>query len=565
MDLPRTDTHRKLQLLDSRTGAATLKAIAEDECEKFIHSCYDPVREAESLVARCTCTGEGIIVVLGLGLGYHVAALAARFPTVTMIVVEALPECVPLARQVGLVDFDEERLTCLAGFNPDDALQEITERQISGGMPPLSLFTLPAAAGAFPDYYRPLQQQLEKSVSVNLAARLRYRKFRDEKRRVLLFDSGYFLTREVATALERSGCEVARLQFSADTPIGPLLARLAGTVATFRPDFCLTINHLGFDEEGIVTRFLESIELPAASWFVDSPELIVKGYGRNASPFTALFVWDTIYLDSMRRVGFDNVSYLPLGTDPELFRPLPSRAPEVARLAADVGFIGNSMTKPVKDKLSVVHPSLHGAVASLARRLSADRMPLEALFTNLASPLRQCLDALEPRERLDFEAAVTWQATLLYRQSCIARLHGFHPVIHGDNGWHTLLDDGFSIAPPLDYYRELPFFYNACTVNFNATNLQMGTAVNQRLFDVPACGGFLVTDHQESVEELFTVGKEIITYRDPTEIPDLIRYYLGHPSARDTVARRGRERVLRQHTYRHRLQALLQRMTDLYA
>ena len=85
----------------------------------------------------------------------------------------------------------------------------------------------------------------------------------------------------------------------------------------------------------------------------------------------------------------------------------------------------------------------------------------------------------------------------------------------------------FRLGPQLNYYKELPFFYNACTVNFNATSIQMGKAVNQRVFDVPACGAFLLTDHQESVEGLFEVGKEVVTYKDRGEIADLARFYLG--------------------------------------
>ena len=121
------------------------------------------------------------------------------------------------------------------------------------------------------------------------------------------------------------------------------------------------------------------------------------------------------------------------------------------------------------------------------------------------------------------------------------------------------------MRPPLDYHKELPAFYNACTVNFNATNLQMGKAVNQRVFDVPACGAFLLTDHQESMEGLFEVGKEVVTYKDPGEIADLARFYLRNDAARETIAMKGRERVLAEHTYKHRIGTILRRLKETYA
>ena len=93
----------------------------------------------------------------------------------------------------------------------------------------------------------------------------------------------------------------------------------------------------------------------------------------------------------------------------------------------------------------------------------------------------------------------------------------------------------------------------------------MGKAVNQRVFDVPACGAFLLTDHQESIEGLFEAGKEIVTYRDPAEIPDLARFYLRDGSAREATAKKGRDRVLGEHTYRHRIDTMLRRLREVYA
>ena len=127
-----------------------------------------------------------------------------------------------------------------------------------------------------------------------------------------------------------------------------------------------------------------------------------------------------------------------------------------------------------------------------------------------------------------------------------------------------MLGEKQAVFPPLDYYRELPVFYNRCRINLNATNLQMGEAVNQRVFDVPACGSFLLTDRQGALEELFEVGKEIIAFDDPGEIPELVRFYLDCPEARRRIAHRGRERVLARHTYRHRLQVILQTMKARY-
>jgi spore maturation protein CgeB len=92
----------------------------------------------------------------------------------------------------------------------------------------------------------------------------------------------------------------------------------------------------------------------------------------------------------------------------------------------------------------------------------------------------------------------------------------------------------------------------------------MREAVNQRVFDVPACGAFLLTDQKESLNDLFDVGNEIITYSDKDEIPEVADFYLRHPDKRQVIAQKGRERVLKDHTYRKRLAAMIAAMKKRY-
>jgi spore maturation protein CgeB len=214
--------------------------------------------------------------------------------------------------------------------------------------------------------------------------------------------------------------------------------------------------------------------------------------------------------------------------------------------------------------MSKVEPNLRHLVEKTAQAVLASRGRIEDCIAELTEPDRNRLARLDPAQKIDFEAAVLWKTTLLYRWSCVESLRLFKPQIHGDPGWKDLIGEDQALFPSLDYYRELPIFYNRCRINFNATSLQMREAVNQRVFDVPACGSFLLTDRQGALEELFEVGEEIIAFDDPQEIPDLVRFYLDSPQARNRIACKGRERVLERHTYRHRLQVILQTMRARY-
>ena len=93
----------------------------------------------------------------------------------------------------------------------------------------------------------------------------------------------------------------------------------------------------------------------------------------------------------------------------------------------------------------------------------------------------------------------------------------------------------------------------------------MPTAVNQRVFDCPAAGGFLLTDAQTDLESLFDAPNETARYTGIDEARELIRYYSEHDTERTTITQRARERILSEHTYEHRLQTMTERLKLLYA
>ncbi len=550
-------------MTETKKGAFTVRVTSGDGSVKTLHSLYDPEAEATSIVDAFSFDGRGLLVVLGLGLGYHVRELARRFPGTEIVVVEARPEIYELAERYVMTADLIGRVSFLVGLSAGDAIMEITRRQVKQGVVPVTVFPLSSAVSAFPDYYGPLLSSLRNTERVKLWDRLRYPKFREDVRTVALIDFGYFLTREIECAFGQLGHQVVRVPVNKGDSGEVIVSSLIEAVLECKPDFILTVNHLGLDEDGILTSFLESIEMPLASWYVDSPNLIVKTFRGNVSPYVAIFLWDRSYSEGMRNMGFESVTYLPLATDPAVFRPA-AAGTELGPYRCDVGFVGNSMVVPMREKLSRVPERLHTLVEDLSLFLSSNRVSFDSALTTVDEDVRRILGSLPAKEAVDFEAAVLWRATLLYRLSCIRGLGEFHPVIRGDEEWNGLLSEGFDLRPPLHYYNELPLFYSACAVNFNATSLQMPGAVNQRVFDVPACGGFLITDRQEGLEELFEPGKEVVTYTDPEEIPSLVRFYLDKPGAREAVAGRARKRVLKEHTYRQRIGKMIQVMKALF-
>lgn len=84
--------------------------------------------------------------------------------------------------------------------------------------------------------------------------------------------------------------------------------------------------------------------------------------------------------------------------------------------------------------------------------------------------------------------------------------------------------------------------------------------IKARVFEVTACGGFLLTEPAAYLETYLRPGREIETFSTADELVDKIQYYLDHEDERAVIARRGMERTRGEHTYRHRIQKIFEQL-----
>lgn len=394
-------------------------------------------------------------------------------------------------------------------------------------------------------------------------------KFQQEKPRILLLTSQFFLMGEIVAACQRQGVPHMFINMDAkEMDLDQFVVRISSAIDTFRPDFVLTVNHLGVDQEGYLNALLHKFKLPLASWFVDNPLLILPAYKGQADSNTTIFTWDADRMDALREMGFSTIFYLPLGTDQTRF--LPSKGCTESKWARDISFVGNSMVHKTAKRLEVSR--ITGLLAEKYKEVAHafgqgdEHSVVNFLRDNYPELLPEYENKLTPHRKLSFETLVIWQATLEYRLSCVKQILKFHPLIVGDDGWSKLLgtDQRWDYHRELSYYTDLPRFYPCSKINFNCTSQQMKGAVNQRVFDVPACNGFILTDHRYQMENLFEPGKEIAVYNSIDEIPQLVEKYLEDEPARKQIIKAARKRILAEHTYDCRLKVLIDCMRKTY-
>ena len=86
-------------------------------------------------------------------------------------------------------------------------------------------------------------------------------------------------------------------------------------------------------------------------------------------------------------------------------------------------------------------------------------------------------------------------------------------------------------------------------------------ALNTKMYEIPASGGFMVTDYFPEVLERFRAD-EVALY-DPADDESLIavvKRYLSDPEARQEVVTRARKRIFEEHTAEKRVTQILERL-----
>jgi len=92
--------------------------------------------------------------------------------------------------------------------------------------------------------------------------------------------------------------------------------------------------------------------------------------------------------------------------------------------------------------------------------------------------------------------------------------------------------------------------------NFKSILGKRREQIKGRNFEVPGCGGFLLSGYGDNLGDYYQIDKEIVCYKNINELIEKIRYYLEHDEEREKIAMAGYQRTLGEHTYEKRFEQI---------
>ena len=222
-------------------------------------------------------------------------------------------------------------------------------------------------------------------------------------------------------------------------------------------------------------------------------------------PYFDLIFQPANLADGLRAAGATGrIEYIPIGIDPEVHHPVPLTAEEQQRYGADVCFIGG-----------------------LSGRFHAARRAMVEYA---------------------IENGVNIKVWGGYREHFVGSpiLRVWQGQIWGEEQVKALCAAKIGLNFHVDHHAG-----------------ELDRGLNLRAFELAACGVFQLLQRVPSVGEFFEEGEEIVCFETKEEMLDKIRYYLAHESERRQIAEAARKRVLREHTWAHRVVRMTQHLEVL--
>ncbi|RPH78841.1 MAG: hypothetical protein EHM80_09290 [Nitrospiraceae bacterium] len=488
-----------LEILPARTGLMSARANG-----RWIHSAYDPIKEAQAWAESQTYQEGETIVVFGVGLLYHVEALCACLPRTTSIVL-VVPDLCILADAAAARTWGDWMDRVFWAWGAPEAISE----QIASAGHPLRLVTYAPAAALHTDSQRAIETALQRKVAAQAGGQLRIAVVGP------IYGGSLPITRYTVSALESLGHHVRWLDHSVhamsyhqlellrnsqhrvalQSKYAEMLSRITmAQLAEDPPDLVLSLA-----QAPLILPALEHLrrkKFLTAMWFVENYRHLTYWQQLAAGYDFWFVIQQEPCIAALKQAGAKDVRYLPMAADPSVHRPVELTQAEREEYGSEVSFVGAGYANRRE-----IFPRLLGQ---------------EWTFKLWGNEWDGATDLISVLQR------------------------------HG-----ARIDT--------DTCQKV---FNASAVNLNlhswaGTGFDPdGDFVNPRAFELAACGAFQLTDHRSLMPDLFTES-EVAAVSSPDRLPGEISRWLREPEQRVAMAAQARQRVLAEHTYAHRMRTLL--------
>jgi spore maturation protein CgeB len=280
-----------------------------------------------------------------------------------------------------------------------------------------------------------------------------------------------------------------------------------------------------------------------------------------------LFYFDRREYRMAQQMGYKNVYYMPLAGDIDSTGRMVVTDEEIKKYACDMSFVGGMYTENIYDRYrGDFSPEMQQYISEILEQSAfvwdgRDRIG-EMLSPERAGAIRASCAKLRETE-FELPDAYFVKALLFGRKltqierTLLMELLSERYDIRLYTWTQEEVPEGVRRFPAVDSAEETPKVFYASKININITLRSIETGIPARVFDIMSVGGFVLSNWQEEIPELFEEGKEIATFKTPEELVEKADYYLAHEEERVRIGINGYQKIKKCYTYEHRMKKII--------
>ncbi len=324
-------------------------------------------------------------------------------------------------------------------------------------------------------------------------------------------------------------------------------------------DAVLSINYWP-----LLSKVAQEQGIKYIAWCYDNPLNVLEIEETLGNPVNYVFLFDRIQYEKYKTAGFDTVWHLPLGVNRTRLGALTISPVDRRRYETEVSFVGNLYESQLGNILKPLNEYTKGYIEGLIEaqfQVYGYYMLDELLSDKLLEDINgQYLERKPDTEfRLSKEALSWAMASEVTRRERILLLNLFGRRY--DTRFYSYQDCDMIQAVEkykgVDYVTEMPKVFACSKINLNPTLRIIQTGIPLRAFDIMGCGGFLLSNYQQELLEFYENERELVVYESPEDAVAKADFYIKHEGLRIEIAKRGREKTLREHSLQGRMQEIL--------
>lgn len=307
-----------------------------------------------------------------------------------------------------------------------------------------------------------------------------------------------------------------------------------------------------------------------ASWIYDSP-LASLWHCSVVSPYNYIFVFDKTDYWELKSKGIETVYYLPLAANVERMDSYVGDKEIEEVYTVPISFVGSlysenrfSSYKAIS-KLDDYNKGYVDGLVQAQKKIYGSLLLEKMLPEEITQQLREVSKIVKRDntyigyEKYFGQVVLPRCITSMEREEILEMLSERYKVylytIKKTPSLPKIINRGIAGSK-----KESTFIFRYSKINLNMTLRSIRSGIPLRAFEIIGSGGFLLTNYQEDYLDCFEPGIDYVYYESYEDLLEKVDYYLSHESERARIAQNGYEKVKKFHTYKNRVETMLETM-----